>query len=555
MSTQPAPPDEYRIDFPVLWVALEWIEQHCVIPDGFHKGNPFILADWQSWVFANHYRVKPNAPQRTNERPLIGAPAFYYRRSQIVMPQKAGKGPMTASQVCLEGMGPALFAGWAQGGERYDCRNYGCGCGWIYEYQPGEAMGGLWPTPLIQITAYSEEQTFNVYGAFKPMVEGGPLADVVLRIGEEFTRLHDDGRIDTVTSSNQSRLGQRVTFVPQDETGIWLVQNKMDKVATTQRRGLAGMQGRSTETTNGWDPAENSVAQKTSSAALRRPDIFVHHPQAPKHLSFANKRERRRILRYVYRGCRWIDLDSIEAELLELMLEDPAQAERFFGNRIVAGKGAWLPDGLVEKRTIQRDYPAKGTSVALGFDGSDSDDWTAIRAETQDGYRFTPTYGTDKKPTYWNPSESHGLIPRDEVMTAFSDLFEYFNVRRVYGDPKDWQTELGTLALKHGEEIVLVWPTYKIIPMHNALVRSWNDLKTGKSSLSDDKVAAEHFANCRKMPKPSDRYILAKPDPHRKIDIAMADTLGHEAAASLTEEKKWGAPSRYTRAVGATYVH
>jgi hypothetical protein len=328
----------------------------------------------------------------------------------------------------------------------------------------------------------------------------------------------------------------------------------MDKVATTQRRGLAGMQGRSTETTNGWDPAENSVAQKTSQAALRRPDIFVHHPQAPKVLSFANKRERRRILRHVYRGCPWIDLDTIDAEAQELMLEDPANAERFFGNRIVAGKGAWLPDGLVESRTVQRDYPKKGTAVAAGFDGSDSDDWTAIRLCTKDGYHFTPTYGPDKKPCYWNPAEHGGLIPRDEVDAAVDEIFRYFNVRRLNGDPKDWQTELGAWALKHGEEIVLSWPTYKIIPMHNALVRYFNDLKTKKITLSDDKVAAEHLANCRKAAKPSDRYILTKPDPHRKIDIGMADTLAHEAAATLTAEKKWGAQYRYTRAVGVTYT-
>jgi hypothetical protein len=533
------------------------VERHCVIPDGFHKGKPYILADWQAWVFANHYRIRPDPPLPTNERPLIGAPAFFYRRSQIVMPQKAGKGPMTAAHCLLEGAGPAMFAGFATGGEVYDCRDHLCGCGWTYEYAPGEAMGGHWPTPLIQITAYSEEQTFNIYGALKPMIENGPLvaSEQILRVGEQFARLHDDGRIDTVTSSQQSRLGQRVTFCPQDETGIWLAQNKMDVVAKTQRRGLSGMQGRSTETTNGWDPSENSVAQKTSEAALRRPDIFRLHRLAPANLKFTNQRDRRRILRHVYRGCWWIDLDSIEAEAMELMLDDPANAERFFANRIVAGRGAWLPDGLVEERTVKQMLaPPDGTQVALGFDGSDSDDWTAIRAETIDGFRFTPTYGPDKRPTYWNPKEWNGQIPRSEVNAAVDELFRRYKVRRMLGDPKDWQTELGDWALQHGEETVLSWPTYRIIPMHNALLRSYNDLKTGRSTLSDDPMAALHFSNCRKAAKAADRYILVKPDPHRKIDISMADTLAHEAAATLTEEKKWGPQSRYTRAVGAAYV-
>ena len=41
-----------------------------------------------------------------------------------------------------------------------------------------------------------------------------------------------------------------------------------------------------------------------------------------------------------------MSLDSIEAEAAELLELDPAQAERFFGNRLVQGAGSWLPDGL-----------------------------------------------------------------------------------------------------------------------------------------------------------------------------------------------------------------
>lgn len=545
-------PPEYHVDFPVLWVAIDWTEAHAVVPDGWNKGDPFLLTRWQTWFFANHYRIRVDAPLPTRERPAIGAPAFFYRRSQCVMPQKAGKGPMTAAQVCLEGMGPATFAGWASGGEEYRCRDWGCPCGWVYRYAPGEPMGAPWPTPLIQITAFSEEQTANVYKALRPMVEGGPLANVAERVGEAFMRLPNDGMVDTVTSSNQSRLGQRVTYVPQDETGIWTPTNKMTEVAKTQRRGLAGMQGRSTETTNGWDPSENSVAQQTALAALSRPDIFRLHRLAPANLSFGNKRERRRILKIVYDDCPWVDLDAIEAEALELMLTDPANAERFFANRIVAGAGAWLPDGLWESRQDPRAV-APGTPIACGFDGSDSDDWTAIRAETIDGHRFTPTYGPDKRPTWWNPAQWGGQIPRDEVHAAVDEIMHTYRVRRFNGDPPDWRSELGEWSQQHGEEIVREWPTYRIIPMHAALVRSLADLKSGRSTVDMDPLAMEHANNARKAAKASDRYLLAKPDAHRKIDIVMADTLAHEAAAELHAEGKW-AQSRYTYAVGAAYV-
>jgi hypothetical protein len=533
------PADDHVVDFPTLWVAADWVPAHCVIPDSFHKGEPYEFVDWQLWYWVNHYRVRPEA------QPGQLATAFHYRRSQVVMPQKCGKGPLTAAQVCLEGVGPALFGGWSAGGEVYDCRDHGCGCGWVYEYQPGEPMGMPWPTPLIQITAYSEEQTANVYDALRPMIECGPLAELIPKTGEEFIRLPGGGRIDTVTSSAQSRLGQRVTYVPQDETQLWTDANKMTKVADTQRRGLAGMGGRSSETTNAWDPAENSVAQRT--AESRRPDIFRLHRTPPAHWSYRNKEERRRIHRYVYAGSWWVDLDAIEAEAAELLERDPTQAERFFGNRVVAGAGSWLPDGLWARTGADVAVPA-GTAVCLGFDGSESEDWTGIRAETIDGHRFTPTYGPDARPTVWNPAEWGGSIPRSEVHAAVDELMTRYRVARMYCDPKDWRSEIGDWALQYGADVVVEWATYRVVPMHAALERAVTDLATGRSTHDACKVTDTHVANARKLAKPGQRYILGKPAEHQKIDAAMADVLAHEAAADA-REAGWTARSESRKVV------
>lgn len=550
MATSPF--DDFIVDFPTLWVAIDWVERHCVIPDGFKKGTPYILSEWQSWYYANHYRVKPGAKLRPGE-PGLGAPAFWNRRSQVIMPQKAGKGPLTASQCCLEAVGPAMFAGWAKGGETYDCRNFGCGCGWIYYYEPGEPRGRPWPTPLIQITAFSQEQADNVYSALRPMLTDGPLSDVVGNVNEDFIRLPGGGRIDAVTSSNQSRLGQRVTFVPQDEVGLWLPTNKMVKVASTQRRGASGMMGRVVEWSNGWDPAEDSVAQRTYNASLVRNDIFRFHPQAPNSLSFTNKAERRRILRYVYAGCPWVDIESINSEAEELITVDPAEAERFYGNRIVAGLGSWLRDEMIDAHIREDILVPEGSAIAIGFDGSDTDDWTALRCETQDGHRFTPTYGPNRRPAYWNPAEWGGTVPRGEVRACVDELNRRYRIRRMFCDPRDWRTEIGEWALLIGEDVVLEWSTYRIDAMFLSLQRARNDLKAGRTTLDGDKVAREHLLNARMVAKPGDKYILGKPDRHRKIDIAIADTLAHEAAGDLNAlgPDAWRPRSNnLTRAVG-----
>lgn len=517
-----------------------WIEQHCVIPDRDDRGKPFRLYDEQLTFYDRHYELKPTAQ--------VGqlAPAFRYRRSLLVRPQKWGKGPLTAAQICDEGVGPVLFAGWAEGGEIYDCRDHGCGCGWIYEYEPGEPMGRPWPTPLIQITAMSEEQTGNIYDALRPMIEYGPLAEVIPRTGEEFIRLPGGGRIDTVTSSARSRLGQRVTFVPQDECGLWTATNKMLGVADTQYRGLAGMGGRATLTTNGWDPAEASVAQLAYESPAN--DINRDFAQAPANLSYGNKAERRKIHRIVYgdslktRGGH-VDLDSIEAEAADLAARDIGQAERFFGNRIVYGAGSWLDGDLWDALAEPREVP-RGTAVAGGFDGSDTDDWTCLRLQTADGYQFTPRYGPDRRPAIWNPAEHNGQVPRLEVAAAIEEVFETYLVGRLYYDPPGWKTEGQDWESRYGEKVVIRWETYRLTQMHAAAVRLHTDVVKADTGFTHDgdKRIATMIRNTRKLARPGMRYVLGKPSQQQKIDGTISSILANEAAGDVTAAKAWPKP-------------
>lgn len=549
MSDRPPP---FVIDWPrrlTLWVALEWVENHAVVPNGFRKGEPFDLLDWQHWCLANWYRLKPGVEWNPTN-PILG-PAFVYRRSQLVLPQKAGKGPYSAAHCLVEGVGPALFGGWAGRDDGYACSDHGCGCGWEYPYEPGEAMGIQWPTPLIQVTAYSQDSTDNVYGWLQAMVRNGPLDSVVPRVAEEMIRLPNDGRIDAVSSSAKSRLGNPVTFAPEDEVGIWVEANGMVELAKNQRRGVAGMGGRVEETTNAPDPSQNSVAQRTAESskawdpaavpppdraeAGRGKDVFRYHPEAPPGLVYTDRRERRKIHRYVYWGSLrenggHIDLDSIEGEAAEMIETDPTNAERFFGNRAKVGKGSWLKDGawtggLVKSRTVP-----DGTPICLGFDGSESNDWTGFRAETMDGYGFTPTYGEEKTPAFWDPAtQPEGRISHTEVTAALDDIVGRFHLVRLYGDPRDWATDIEGWALKYGQRHVFEWATNRINAMHASLTRLVVDLKDGKYTHDDCPFTRTHVGNARKLAKPGDKYILGKPTDHQKIDLAMCSVLAHEA--------------------------
>ncbi|MCG7285371.1 phage terminase family protein [Cellulomonas sp. ACRRI] len=525
-------PDDWVVDFPTLgFLAADWVEAHCIVPDGFSLGQPFVMDGWQLWCAVNHYRVRKGQefdPQRPAQ-----ATAFHYRRSQVVGPQKTGKGPWSAAIVTFEAVGPCLFAGWARGGEVFRCEDDGCGCGFEYVYESGEPMGMRRPTSLIQLLATSEDQVDNVYRPLQGMIRRGALSERML-VREGFIRLPEDGRIDPVTAAANSKLGNPINFAVMDESGLYTARNKLLKVSQTMRRGLAGMGGRSIETTNPWDPMESSQAQQTFES--RSADIFRFYRKPPADLSYRNKRDRHKIHQFVYAGSPWVDLAAIEAEAAELLETDPTQAERFFGNRLVQGLGSYMQEPLWDASKAPERVVLPGERIALGFDGSRSGDWTALRAETHDGHRFTPRYGPDDRPTFWNPDEWGGRIPRDEVNVAVAEMFDRYDVARMYVDPRYWETQADAWAAEHGDDVVVMWPTNQVNRMFDALVRFLEDTTERLTTHDDDPTLRLHALAARKVAKPGDKYILGKPAETQKIDLLMADVLAHEAAADQRAE-------------------
>lgn len=347
------------IDFPTLgdlWEA--WVKSHCTIPDGFNRGHPLVWSDWQFYVAARFGQIR--AGLEWEGKPLKNQ-AFAYRRGQVIGPQKTGKGPFAASITLLHAVGPSEFDGWAEEGEIYRCSDHGCSCGFEHEYLAGEPKGRRHPSPLIQLTASSEDQVDNVYRPLTSMIKAGPLSEL-LAVRENFVRIlggaggYDADRIDVVTSNALSRVGNSISFAVQDETGLWTKRNKLVAVADAQRRGAAGMGGRVLETTNAYDSAENSVAQMTRESQAT--DIYRFYEPPPTGLDWFDLKERRAILEHVYAGSPWVSIDSVLAEAAEISERDPEQARRFFGNQILYSQGTWLPTGLWEGRYGMDGEPA-----------------------------------------------------------------------------------------------------------------------------------------------------------------------------------------------------
>lgn len=510
------------------FLLASWITAHCVVPAGYDLNRPFRLTGWQLRNAVDFYTVKDGL-EFNAARPALGS-AFKWRRGQIVGGQKLGKSPFGAAVACFEAVGPCVFCGWAAGGERFRCSDWGCGCGFEYEYRQGEPMGMPRRTALIQLLATSEEQTANVYRPLQTMIRNGRLDDL-MKVREGFIRLPNGGRIDPVTSSAKSKLGNPVNFAIMDESGVYTKRSGMFEVADTVARGTAGMDGRVLELTNPWDPMDASFGQATYESRVN--DIMKYFPRHDPSLDFMDAEDRRKILEFVYEGSTWIQIEQIEAMCEELLQRDPTQARRFFGCELVQGLGSYMPEALYDSAEEDRALPAEGTELCLGFDGSQTGDWTALRAETADGWRFTPTYGPDKRPTFWNPAEWEGRIPRFEVDAAVSELFEHYKIKRFYCDPHPWESQIDEWALRYGEDTVVGWPTNRVGRMYDALVRMLEDTADCSTTHSIDQTAKLHMMAARKVAKPGDKYVLGKPSENQKIDIAMADILAHEAASDM----------------------
>lgn len=487
-------------EFPTLgYQVCEWIEAHCVIPDGEHLAEPFMLTDEMVNWFLWFYRLREDA-KFLPDRP---AAAWTYRRGQLVRPQKWGKGPLAAAQICAEAAGPVLFAGWDA---------------------DGEPVGRPWATPWIQVTAAAEDQTDNIWRALMPMIQLGPLTELIPDVGIQRINLPGGGFVEPVSASALSRLGQRLTFDVHDETQNWFATNRGHWLADTKRRNLAGMGGRSIETTNAWDPAEGSVAQRTHEA--KSSDIYRDNRQ-PGPVDTTDMAKRRECMRFVYGDSWWVDLDRIDAEWQELAEYDQAQADRFFCN--VIGIGSGVAFNITRWHALAKSFVVPPKSlITVGFDGSKFDDATALVAtHVESGYQWPLGI--------WYAEDHGGEIPEPDVTATLEEAFDTWKVWRIYCDPPRWEDTIDRWAGKWGEKRVVKWWTNRPRQMAFAIQSYLTAINSDEGGLSHSGHAkfAEHIANARKAPSTiKDEnglplFLIRKEYPKSplKIDAAMAGIL------------------------------
>lgn len=490
--------------FPTLGYQVgDYIEAKCAIPDREQVGEPFLLTQWQWKFLLNYYRINPHTER--NEHGNWKLPFTYARGGQLCRPQKAGKGPFAGAIIAAEATGPVRFDGWDAN---------------------GHAVGAPWATPIVQISASSEDQTDNTWLALIPMITLGDFAAEIPDTAMTRIYLPGGGWIEPTSSSARSRLGQRITFLLQDQTESWDEVNGGRKLADTQRRNIAGMGGRWCSTCNAYDPAENSVAQYTAEEEIKAGDVYVDDIEPPEGLSIRNKGERRKALRYVYQDSHWIELDRIESEVVALLKRDPAQAERWYFNRKRSDEAAaWSAEKVSGSIDREHSEPARGRRIVLFVDGARFVDSLAVIAtDVIDGYQWP--IGIWESPRNAPDDYEH---PLQDVYQAVDEAWKYWDVWRMGCDPQYIEGLVEKWQGQYGTKKVVEWFTNRPRQI-SAAVRQYTEALGTEAKISPDPVFIQHLRNAYRQKvnvydeEHRQMHTIAKErhDSPNKMDAAMA---------------------------------
>lgn len=195
---------------------------------------------------------------------------------------------------------------------------------------------------------------------------------------------------------------------------------------------------------------------------------------------------------------------------------------------------AWLPSDRWILRT-DRKRQVRREPVVLGFDGSASDDSTALVGCTLDQHLFVVAVWTKpaNAPDGWR-------VPRSEVMRTVESAMSRYSVKELACDPFEWRSECETWASKWPRKVA-EFPCSSWARMAPAVDRFTQAVMEGQLTHDGNRTLTEHVQNARLKSTPSGEVIVkdARNSP-RKIDAAVAAIVALQRAAFYAAKK----PSR-----------
>lgn len=516
------------------WEVLGW----CGTWLQHSRGNPWRFTDEQArfvlWWFA-----------------LDETGAFSFRDGVLQRLKGWGKDPVGACLCAVEALGPCRFADWAP---------------------DGTPIATDSPDAWVQTAAVSLEQTKNTMRLFPGLFTQEAKEHYRIQVGKETVNALGDQRlIQAVTSSPATLEGARATFVLLNETHHWDSSNSgHDMADVIERNATKSPDGaaRTLRITNAYEPGGDSVAERDREAweaadsgrAVESGllyDSVEAPPRAPLSLVDAPA-----VVRSIRGDATWLNVDRIVQSIADPR-NAPSRSRRFWYNQIVAAEDAWMAPYEWDACKAELLDVADGDEVVLFFDGSKSDDATALSGcRMSDGHVFT--LGVWQRPAGLDKALPW-QVPREDVDGVVGRAFAQYRVLAFFCDPgsgKDddgeryWDPFLDEWAQRHGPKLLLhavaSGPRQHAVrwdmsdrrhqeEFTDAVARTREDVLERRLTHDGHKVLRSHVANARRR---TNAWGITIGKEHResarKIDLAVCMIGARMLRRRLLNSKQYG---------------
>jgi phage terminase large subunit-like protein len=189
------------------------------------------------------------------------------------------------------------------------------------------------------------------------------------------------------------------------------------------------------------------------------------------------------------------------------------------------GQNPYLPPGASDLLDVEAAPPA-GVDVVLGFDGSDTGDWSALCGCTLDHDR--PHVFVIRA---WNPAAHEGRIPRRDVLSEIHQAFARWQVVELAADPFGWATEIDDLASIYPGRVTR-WPVSRV-RIASAADRFRGHVLDRRLITDGSPLLLQHLANCQAELTPDGPVIAKRKASGTPIDVAVSAMIAVDRASQL----------------------
>lgn len=549
--------DWYLPEKTLGWGVLSWLSEYVNTPGGHDDPArlEFLVSLSEAGISFNENMFIPTDEQ---VRLLLWWYAvddkgqYIYREGVIRRCKGWGKDPFTAALCLAELCGPVAFS-------HFD--------------DDGNPVGKRRAAPWITVAAVAQDQTKNTFSLFPVMISKKLKADYNLDVNR-FIIYSDGGagRIEAATSSPASMEGNRPTFVVQNETQWWgegpdgkvneghsmadVIEGNMTKVEGSRTLSIcnahipgpetvAELAYRSWEDINAGEVLDVGLMYDALEAPAETPvskDDIPFWKDDPEGYEEAIERLRQGLI--IARGdSTWLPIEDIIKSILNPK-NSVTESRRKFLNQIDAKEDSWIAprewDRLALTDQVFKLQPRQ--KITLGFDGSKSNDWTALVAcRVEDGMLFVLKV--------WDPEKYGGQVPREDVDAVVRSAFQRYDVVAFRADVKEFEAYVDQWGRDFKKRIkVNASPGNPIaFDMRGQQKRFAFDCERFLDAVlerevfhDNNGVLRQHILNAHRHPTIYDAISIRKAtkDSSKKIDAAVCAVLAFGARQDYLMSKK-----------------